>query len=119
MTDRGIHLHYRGYRTPLKDSDDGVNYSDRAVTNPFSKEEFYHFQMEMESLHIRYHNAKQTNFQSAQGKYFFSLLTKILTLDFRRMDSLHSIERTIYTVHIYHIYHIYQVEVHGQTLILK
>ena len=73
-----------------EDSDDGVNYSDRAVTNPFSKEEFYHFQTEMESLHLRYHNAKQTNFQNAQGKYFFSLLTKVLTLDFRRMDSLHS-----------------------------
>ena len=73
-----------------EDSDNGVGYTDRAVENPYTSEEFYHFQVEMQALHHRFQSAKITHFQNAQGKFFFSQLTKVLTLDIQQMDSLHS-----------------------------
>ena len=73
-----------------EDSDNGVGYTDRAVENPYTSEEFYHFEKEMKVLHHRFQSAKMTHFQNAQGKFFFTQLTKVLTLDIQPMDSLHS-----------------------------
>ena len=60
------------------DSNNGVDYSNRVVTNPFTNAEFYYFQ---KLLHLHYHNVKLASFQSAQGKFLFTLLTEILALD--------------------------------------
>ena len=59
------------------DSDDGVNYSDKEVKNPFSSEEFFWVEKKLKCLHSQYHIAKLASFQSAQGKYFFSSLINL------------------------------------------
>ena len=72
------------------DSDDGVEYTDRAVINPFNSLDFDYFQRRLKSLYYRYHGAKRASFQNAQGKFFFTLFTAILALDHVEMDFLHS-----------------------------
>ena len=72
------------------DSDDGVEYTDRAVINPFNSLDFDYFQRRLKSLYYRYRGAKEASFQSTQGKFFFTLFTAILALDHVEMDFLHS-----------------------------
>ena len=61
------------------DSDNGVDYSDKAVTNPFTKEELYNFQKRLKLLHLLYHNAKLASFQSARGKFIFNFADRNLS----------------------------------------